>query len=104
MLENGAGMKSIIVTPTNHFTKQFEERWGKQPDLIAYLNASLKEGYFIKDIHTDCGVVFPSTGTYIPLAPITNKTETYKAITFLWNQKGLQNPHKNLKEVRVQWV
>ncbi len=97
-------MKQIIVTPTNHFKKRFEERWGKQNNLIEYLNKSLREGQFVKDNITDKGIVFPIAGLYVPLSKVVGKQETYSAITFLWNTKTVLNPCKHSTETRVQWA
>lgn len=97
-------MKKIIVYPTNHFKNRFEERWGRQDNLIEYLNNNLKEGYFVDDHIMDHGVAFPCAGLYIPLVTIPDKPVSFKAITFRWNQKFPEHPHKNLKAVDVQWV
>ncbi len=97
-------MNKIIIYPTNHFKKQFEMRWGLQNNFIEYLNDCLKEGYFVDDHITNSGVVFPCAGLYIPLANIPDKAVSFKAITFRWNSQYQQQPHKNLKNVNVQWV
>ncbi len=97
-------MKKIVVYPTYHFKKRFEERWGAQNNFIEYLNNSLKEGYIVDDHITNSGIVFPCAGLYIPLATIPDKVVSFKAITFRWNTKFQRIIYPHKKQVDVMWV
>ena len=89
----------IIIGISHHFKERFEERWGKQQNIIEYLNKQLSEGIKVKDKIQKIGIYFPSCGFYVPLVVNTFNKSEYFAITF---QNKLIDEYK--KPIKIKWI